>query len=350
MKLLSSKSAFKKIYSTMLVLGMLASLGFWSSQAEAQNRSSINLSPLLMEMEIMAGKTYGRQIKISNANAVDYEVSVEVSDVDIDPDTHNVKFYPEESKYNEARSLAAWVKAKGAESFKVPAGATYLYFFEVDVPGGVESADYFASLNFYYRPIGEERGLGNVQVRQSLGTLLLVNVRAEGEAASLHGSADYEISKLVLNYSSEETEVRVDFFNNALSYAHLKSVITISDDSGEIYYQKEGAGKRVFPGERAEVEQTFPSIYLAAIDDLNLNFALWDRQGKKKYYEEEVKLTSFQQSLEVLQATLVRNIRWVLLTAIVVLLVVIVIVARRKKNRLRFLRKVSKPQGRKKRK
>ncbi|MDZ4216902.1 MAG: hypothetical protein U1C97_01120, partial [Candidatus Gracilibacteria bacterium] len=255
-------------YGRLVLLSTALMLLGWGSMhgAMAQTgQGTISLNPLIMEYQLQSGKSYERSIHISNLSSGDYQITFEAFDVQISRD-HNVTFLPPESKGNVQRSLASWVRPAGDLTFTLPAGESRDFPCTIVVPEGVEVADYYASLNFYFSSPGSQFSAGAVFVRQSVGTLLLASVEDGGEG--LHGVApevaEYQISKMILKDLGEETELSVDFISNALRYVSVQPLITITDESGEIYYKSGGKSKRIFPGEQATVSHRFPNQYLNA--------------------------------------------------------------------------------------
>lgn len=278
-------SSIPSLMFSFLAVVMLVPL----AQAQLAHRS-IEISPLIMEMEVDNSKSYVREILVKNKNAVAYEVTFEAFDVEIDPDTHNVKFLPTESKQNQMKSLASWIVPESPMQFVVNPDESIPFRFSFAAPLDAVAGDYYGSLNFYYRPQSQLKN-GNVQVRQSLGSLLLVSLNGANESEP---SEPYNVSRLVLNRRAEETEVSVEFSNETLRFVHLKPLVSLQDRTGEIYYQKEGLSKRVFPGEKANVLHSFPNIYLAAAQELTLHYSLWDKTGDRKLYQEKVPLDSLR--------------------------------------------------------
>jgi len=256
------------------------------THAQQPGKGSLSISPLIIESQVDPGKSTSREIIVRNGNSATYEVRFEAADVEIENGTHNVQFLPPVSKQNRLKSLASWLVPDGATTFTLSPGKQVIFPFHFVPPEQVASGDYYASLNFYYKPQGEQQ-TGNISVRQSLGCLLLVSVDGGGQAAN---AAPYTITPLTLTRKSNDTEVSLRFTNNTLRYAGVKPVITLKDPAGEIYYQKEGASKRIFPSEQAEVLHSFPNTYYAAKQPLTMFYTLWDREGKTKYYEETVPL------------------------------------------------------------
>ena len=257
---------------------------------QAMAQGTISISPLIMEMEIEGDKSYVREIIVKNTNGIPYEVTFEAFDVEINPQNHNVSFLPPESKGNKQKSLASWIVPESPLQFVVNSGEAVPFRFSFAAPLDAVTGDYYGSLNFSYRPQAQVKN-GNVQVRQSLGSLLLVGLNG---TSVVEPSSPYHVSRLVLKRKAEETEVGVDFSNETLRFIHLKPLISLQDPTGEIYYQKEGLSKRVFPGEKASVLHSFPNIYLAAAQDLTLHYSLWDKGGDRKLYEEKMALDSLR--------------------------------------------------------
>lgn len=257
---------------------------------EAMAQKTVSISPLIMEMEIEGDKSYVREIIVKNTNGIPYEITFEAFDVEINPQNHNVSFLPPESKGNRQKSLASWIVPESPTQFVVNPDEAVPFRFSFAAPLDAVAGDYYGSLNFYYRPQSQVKN-GNVQVRQSLGSLLLVSLNGTNASAP---TEPYNVSRLVLNRKAEETEVSVDFSNETLRFIHLKPLISLQDPTGEIYYQKEGLSKRVFPGEKAHVLHAFPNVYLAAAQDLTLHYSLWDKGGDRKLYQEKVPLDSLR--------------------------------------------------------
>jgi hypothetical protein len=293
---------------------------FWIPSASAQ-QGSISISPLIMEMDVEKSTVYEREILVKNSNGVPYEVTFEAFDVEIDSMNHNISFLPPESKRNTQRSFASWIVPISPVQYVVAPGEKAAFRFQFQVPEGATPDDYYGSLNFYYRPVTQVQS-GNVQVRQSLGSLLLVSLNGASETAP---QSPYSISRLILNRKSEETQVSLDFTNETLRFVHLKPLISLKDAEGEIYFQKEGLSKRVFPGETSSIPHAFPNVYLAAAADLKLQYSLWDKKGEQKLYEEELSLDSLR-SAAGFDVSQLRS--WILIGAVVLLVAVFSVYAR----------------------
>lgn len=258
---------------------------------QAQETSGISLSPLILELSLEAGKGYDKSIVVTNTSRMTYAVSFEAFDVEIESTSHNISFLPAESKKNTARSLAAWILPGGETSFILVPGEKREFSFTLQVPNGVALEDYYASLNFYYQSEAAAQQNGNVRIRQSLGTLLLVTV---GDPVAEQGGRlrpdDYVISEPVLHTQVQDTQVLVNFVNNTLRYANLRPILTLVDDAGDIYYQREGQPKRIFPGEAADVVHAFPNTYLESEKPLTMRYAILERQGNQELYARDIPL------------------------------------------------------------
>jgi hypothetical protein len=308
---------------------------FWIPSASAQS-GSISISPLIIEMDVEEATSYVREVIVKNTNGIPYEVTFEAFDVEIDSLNHNVSFLPPESKRNVQRSLASWVVPVSPVKFLIEPGQKIPFQFQFQVPAGAFADDYYGSLNFYYRPVSQVQN-GNVQVRQSLGSLLLVSLNSSTEVPPV---SPYNISRLTLNKKTEETGVSLDFTNETLRFVHLKPLITLKDESGETYFQKEGLSKRVFPGETSSIPHSFPNVYLASAADLKLHYSLWNKSGEQKLYEEELSLDSLR-SAAGFDVSRLRF--WLMAGALVLLLSSVSIYIKRKGH----LMVVSKPKRRK---
>lgn len=270
---------------------LLLSLIFASYVPKAFAQGAIEISPLILELEVERGTSYAKEVIVRNSNAVPYEISFESLDVEIDPQSHNVKFLSSESKNNQKKSLASWIVPGAPAPFQLGPGEERAFRFRLDLPAGIVAGDYYGSLNFYYKPLAQEQN-GNVKVRQSLGCLMLVSLN--GDAGAAVSSAPYDITRFFMRKNAQETEVSVDFMNNTLRFVQVKPLITLQTTAGEIYFQKEGRSKRIFPGEKSTIPHSFPNVYLDAEEPLEMHYSLWDKQGGTKHYEETVSLESLR--------------------------------------------------------
>jgi len=316
----NSKYTFAKLGVTALI-GLVLSC-VWTmgvSQARAANgEGGININPLIMELSLVPGKSYDHKVTVSNSSKVsDFIVNAEAFDVAIEPETHNVKFFDDASKKNVNKSLAAWIVPESDLALLVESKEVKEYHFKIEVPAEAQSGNYYASVNFYFEAKGQQTKFGNVKVRQSIGTLMLVNVGSEGEE-ELHGAAlDYEMSALELVPGEEETNLVINFFNNGLKYIHLRPLIQIVDAAGEVYYQKEGSSLRVFPGDKSTIESAFPNSYLAKANELTLNYSLVDKEKGDKYYEKALALSVLGDGRVVMDGfSVVETFKWLVLFSV----------------------------------
>lgn len=254
-------------------------------------QGGVSITPLISDLDLSQGNSYQRNIRIRSVDDTDLQVDIEVFDVQIDHESHAVSFLPEESKQNTQKSLASWIQPFGEQSFVLESGSERTVSYQIVVPENAPPGNYYASVNFYYAVSGE-REFGNVQVRQSIGSLVLVNVGGDNgtDEEKAQDERDFEVSDLTLSPNGEDTRVWVDFTNNTLRYVHLKPQLTIRDTKGEVYYQKQGKSKRVFPGQSFAFQESFPNTYMQAVDGLELEYALWDKQQDEKYFEQKVSL------------------------------------------------------------
>lgn len=254
-----------------------------------QVNSSISISPLIMEIEMENVQSYLKTIKVKNTNAVPYQITFEAFDVEIDPSTHNVKLLPATSKQNHAKSLASWMIPSGESTFVLQPKEEKIFEFQISAPVEALPGDYYGSVNFYYVPAESVKN-GGIAIRQSLGCLLLVSLLGENPAMD---QQPYDIAQVELQRGIQETEVSLQISNNTLRYVQVRPFLSIRDEKGEVFFQKNGASKRVFPGETTFVTDSFPSVY-AAGEQMTLEYALWDRQKKLKLYEETIPLEVFR--------------------------------------------------------
>jgi len=276
----------KKILSTFLFLS-LAAFPLALAVQPALAAGGISLSPLISELDLESGKAYQRTIRVTNRDTVALEISAEAFDVSVEAQTHAVNFLPGVSRRNTLKSLAAWIMFSTEMPFVLEPGEQQGVDYSIVVPEAVAPANYYASLNFSYRKQGSSGG--NVQVLQSIGSLCLVSVDVEQIMDAVEGR-EFEVSDIVLAPQEDQTEVWVHFSNNSLRYVNVKPEVLIQDGSGEVYYQKQGKSKRVFPGEQSRIEGDFPNVYLAADKEMTLRYALWDAQQQNKYFEQQIAL------------------------------------------------------------
>ncbi|MDF2379229.1 MAG: hypothetical protein P1V18_03335 [Candidatus Gracilibacteria bacterium] len=294
-------------------------------------QGGISLTPLISDMELERGMSYQRNVKVRSVDSLGLELNLEIYDVLVDPKTHAVSFLPDESKKNTQKSLASWIEPLGEGEFSLVAGTENIVSYQITVPEDAPLGNYYASLNFYYSA-AEKAELGNVQVRQSIGSLVLVNIVGDTTEVSSGSeeSEDYEISDIVLSPNGKETTVWVDFTNNTLRYVHLKPQLTISDVKGEVYYQKQGKSKRVFPGESFSFREAFPNSYMEAVENLELEYALWDKQQDEKYYSQQISLGGLGGEFSLFWSQMAWWVKVVLGVITLVVLGVAVLIRRRR--------------------
>jgi len=252
--------------------------------------SSISIQPLIVEMEIENVQSYIKKIKVVNTNSVPYEITFEAFDLEIDPSTRNMKLLPASSKKNRIKSLASWVVPEGDSVFVLQPKEEKDFEFQFGAPVEASPGDYYASLNFYYKPVGAAEN-GNISIRQSMGCLFLVSLLGENLETD---QEPYDMTQVSLRRMADDTEVSIELLNNTLRFVQVRPSLSIRDEEGEVYFQKDGSSKRVFPGERSIISSSFPNIYLAAKERMTLDYTLWDRQKKLKLYEETVPLEVFR--------------------------------------------------------
>lgn len=304
----------KNLLCSLLLTIVLAPLV--SAQGLDPGKGSITINPLVMDMKLEKGKQYDREIEVKNISSTDYSITFETFDVSIEPTSHNVSFLPKESKQNARKSLASWVKPVNELQFELPAGETVKYPLKIEIPAGVDSGDYFASLNFYFRDANKVVTPGSVSVRQSLGSLLLVGLNGGGPVESL---SDYQFSDILMNPNGKTVGVSVQMTNDSLRYVQVKPQLSIWSDDGEMQYQSVGKLVRVFPGDTQTVAHAFPKAYLSSTEKLSMGYVLWGPEGKVKYYEGEVALETAYDRMKVFQDLLVMYGEWFFFLAIVLM-------------------------------
>lgn len=259
-------------------------------QAWAQE-GTISVSPLINELSIHPDGEYERTIEVTNIHSsLSYDVDVTPFDISVDPESHNVKFFAEESKGNVQRSLASWVVFDSEESFRLAPGESREVDYHLEIPQSVSSGDYYAALNFYFEAVKERNAVnGGVQVRQSIGSLLLVTLskNANAEAPTFE---DLVFSELTLSPRGDEVVVNLNMLNNLLNYLNVNPYIEITDRGGEVYFQHQGASKRVFPGESADIVHAFPESYMRSEEPLVMKYSLHSKAKAATVYESEVEI------------------------------------------------------------
>lgn len=299
------------------------------AHAQDLGRGTISVTPLIIELELDAGDTVEREIQVQNMNNVVYEISFESFDVEVERETHNVNFLPEASKQNVERSLASWVSPLGSSSLQLDVGEQLDFGFEIDVPELVAPGDYYSSLNFYYTPVDGQQGDGTVLVRQSLGVLLLLTVKGDGDITA--ETVEFDFSGPQLRSDKDGVQLEVDIFNNSLRYVHLKPVLSLLTAAGETLFESEGSSKRVFPGERTTLGHEISAEQLVSGEALELHYAFWDRQGQTQYYQGKVLLDVDQEALVVDTDLLDQEMRALFLAALIGLVVLLLVVWRRRR-------------------
>jgi hypothetical protein len=313
------------LFSTILSLSVL--LG--TVQYAMAQEGTISISPLINELSITHGQEYQREIEVKNVNTLQsYEITVIPFDISVDPDSHNVSFFPEESKQNELRSLASWVVFDENESFSVSPGEVQTISYHLEIPETVRAGDYYAAFNVYFDLIGnQERVNGGVEVRQSIGSLLLVTLSKNGEVEGV-SFQDLVFSELTLEQTADEVVVNLNVLNNLLNYLNVEPMIEITDRSGETFFKQQGLAKRIFPGESTEVVHSFPVSYAQSQQPLVMNYALLAKAQNEKLYESRVEIGA-----PVPFLTRVTEIKYVLIVSIGIIVLILTGVTYRRKKR-----------------
>lgn len=310
-----------RVLRSVLALSLLFFLmGAGVSAVLAQDiNPAITVSPLILEFDIEEGKRYEHAFQVSNSFSSDYQIHFEAFDVEIEPESHNVEFLPEVSKRNVQKSLASWIKPRGEISFVLPSQLTRRFIVDIEVPRGIDTKDYYASVNFYFTALDQSSGEGVVQVRQSIGSLLLASMGDAGDVSSGE-ETEYSFSDLSEEIQGDEVKVSVGIRNDSLRYVHLRPLLRILDQEGAVYFQSQGDSKRIFPGEFDELSHSFPLKYLGSSEPLHVSFQLWDRLGKKKYFEKEQPLESNPDLVFRLENDWLNSVKYGLLATVFVIL------------------------------
>lgn len=279
----------KYFFSTFL--GLLTLVGFVPKVSAQEDLGSVSVTPLIVEISQEPGQTYEQEIVVRNTNGRVMEVVAEAFDVEIEPVSHNVRFLPESSRGNQQRSLASWLEFP-EEPFRLAPGETESFSVQVVAPSIANPGDYYASINFYYSPIDADQDDGTVKVRQSIGSLVLLQLSGEEVAET----DDYVFSDVRMEPSGDNVKVLVSASNDTLRYAHIRPQLTIFDEGGEVYYQSLGAITRVFPGETLDISHRFPREYLDSIIPLTLKVDLQGQTADTLYYSREISLVDADSS------------------------------------------------------
>jgi len=262
---------------------LLAVSGLFGVQG-VMAQGGISITPLIMELEAQAGDRIERSVRVVNQYSGAYTVDFESFDVDIESESHNVRFLPEASRQNANRSLASWVELLGEERFPLAVEEQRDVTFVIDVPETVVPGDYYSSLNFYYSPAQHQSAPGAVRVRQSLGVLVLLTVT--GESAP---RVELSFSEPAVSRTGQDIDFEIDFLNDSLRYVNLKPVLTLISAAGDTLFESVGGAKRVFPGEQTRLKHQL-SAGDAVLEATELRYSFWDRQGEHRYAEGMVQL------------------------------------------------------------
>ena len=277
-----------KTFLSVLVTFLAMSLMSLVSPVQAQG-GSITVSPLHLDAAFEAGQKAEKEIVVKNINDQAFSIGLELADVEIDPATHNVRFLPPSSLKNSQRSLASWISPKTSMPFVLEPGEERAVTVQIAVPRGIESGDYYASLNFSFQPV-EAGKVRMVQVKQSVGALLLASVSGiDGAEAELLQEVSFEVDS-----RGDETWVKASLQNAGLRYIQAKSQLKLSGGMGDVYYLKEGASQRIFPGEEVKYESSLPSHLLTEKPLMTLTYSLWDKDGQTKFYEKAISVREGQ--------------------------------------------------------
>lgn len=265
------KSFFSSFFRSSLCLLTLWSLTLGASAQEG----TIQVSPMIDEIRIGNGTIPERVLTISNVNTVtSYDIRLEPFDVEIEPSSHAVSYLPEASKGNTKRSLASWLDLD-ENQFVLAPGEERKLSYRIQKPDGVADGSYYASLNVSFTPQSsapQEESF--VKVKQSIGSLILVNVSKEGDVTN-EDLSDFLVTPLRLVPGGDAMKAQVMVTNNLLRYLRLRSHIRITDLDGEVYYDSSAADQRVFPGETTAVSQSFPAQYMRSEIPLLLSYELY---------------------------------------------------------------------------
>ena len=303
----------------LVLMGVITPL---SGFAQDGSSGSLVVSPLLVEMDVEAAKSYPRSLSLKNEFPEALEIEIVAVDVEVESGSRNVQFLAEESKQNALRSLASWMQFSEEDaSFLLESGESRELSFQVQVPEDVSAGDYFASVQVYFRRPGEEEGLNTVNVKQSIGSLFLVKVQGASAGAA---SAEYSFSELSLKANGEKMFVSLNASNDTLRYLHLKPQISIVNDAQEVQFQSVGPSVRVFPGETVPVKHSFPKDYLSSIEPLTLTYSLWDREQQMVHHEASLELETAYAGYLSYQDFWIQYGKKLLAGAIVVVLTVLV--------------------------
>ncbi len=285
----SSNSFLMKRFAFFITFFFAFGALLQAPEASAQE-PSISVSPMINELNVKSGRPYEKSLRVVNINQTkDIQVDLEAFDIAIDPDTHNVQIFPEESKQNTKRSLASWITMDGNEEALLSPGEEKNFRYQLDVPEGTVPGDYYGIINVYFSLKGDpsSENQSSVKVRQSIGSLVLVQVSNAGQEVSV-SVEDFVSSDVELTPKGDMIVAEVEVTNNLLSYLNLSPYIRIKDTKGELYYESQGLVKRVFPGETTRLSHTFPDSYMFSQIPLILDFELQSRTQEASLYNFEM--------------------------------------------------------------
>lgn len=187
----------------------------------AAGQTSIEASPLRVEIQTEPGRTFTQAVTIRNPGIQTVRVRTSIADWHLSKEGAP-QFEPPvpDRRY----AAASWVRFAPPE-FTLGAGKEGTVRFTLDVPAGAEPAGYRTALLFEFLPETPDPAAGRqVIVRSRIATLIYVNVGQPPSAI--------EMTNLEVRGSAEQTAIVAALRNSSRRTVRTKGTLVVYDGTG----------------------------------------------------------------------------------------------------------------------
>jgi len=228
------------------VRGFLAVLIVIAAVPSATAQISVEVSPLRVELQAMAGSTTTQAVTLNNAGKEPVRIRARISDWDLSRDGAP-QF--EGAVENGPYSASSWIRIAPPEQVVDP-GKDGTVRFSLTVPGEVLPAGYRTSILFEFLPAaaGPVAKGREVQFRSRVATLIYVNIGQPPAAVDL--------TDLSIRPAKDQTQIIAVLKNTGKRSVRTKGTITIFDAAGKAVVEGPLPDVPVLPDGEREVAIT----------------------------------------------------------------------------------------------
>lgn len=220
-----------------------------SGISQAAEPIMIKISPVIIPLELVPGKTSEETITVTNPNNYQIKLVSEVEDFLVSDERGTPQFLPEGSGKT---TLASWIKV--IENFTLEPNEVKEIPFQIIVPENAEPGGHYASVLFKTQTPSQE---GKLSVSGRLGVLVLASV--PGDISKKGEIVDFSAPKM---FDKGPIDFSVRFKNTGTVHYQAKGKIQIYNWFGQKTGEVELSKHYILPDSIYNFEEKWPRNYL----------------------------------------------------------------------------------------